>query len=385
MWLWIAVDCRDGGGGHGEQPIDSIGLHNQERNAMAERLVEPDPAAAPAMTNTLGREASWLGALVIGFCVMVLASATVLQQAKKLGTPYIESTQLQRHHAVTNNTAPTPWQYRVFSEWIVSGTFQVLSSAGVTRHEVVGYIGLRLAQNLAIFGVAALFYRRLGLSHREVALALALLAWSMSHSLDNSDLAVNTYFDVLFYLIAGWLVVVEQYWWILPLTAVAALNRETSALIPLLVISPLVLNPTSISRRDLGKVAISALGCVIFTAIFFGLRWYYGYREAWPWIDIGWPTLRRNLGDLPTLILLVLTFNVLPIITVWQLHRLPPVLRSFFWTVVPIWIAIHLVASLANETRLFLVPLALVLIPAAVHGGELVREKRSQQWVSQPI
>jgi hypothetical protein len=54
------------------------------------------------------------------------------------------------------------------------------------------------------------------------------------HSHHGSDFQFNTFFDIMFYLLAGLVVFAGRYKWIVPITILGALNRETSALIPVL-------------------------------------------------------------------------------------------------------------------------------------------------------
>jgi hypothetical protein len=68
--------------------------------------------------------------------------------------------------------------------------------------------------------------------------------------------------------------------------------------------------------------------------------------------------------------LLVLTVSILPLLALWKFGRLPDTLKGFFWIVVPVWMIVHLTSALANETRLFLVPVALIVIPAALYRRE---------------
>jgi hypothetical protein len=73
-----------------------------------------------------------------------------------------------------------------------------------------------------------------------------------------------------------------------------------------------------------------------------------------------------NLSDTRTVALLAATMNVLPLITLWRLRRLPAILRGFFWILVPVWFAVHAYIARLKETRYFLVPLAVVFIPAVL-------------------
>jgi len=44
----------------------------------------------------------------------------------------------------------------------------------------------------------------------------------------------------------------------------------------------------------------------------------------------------------------------------------PPLLRHYFLAMIPLWLIIHAFLSVVGETRLFLVPQTIVLIPCAL-------------------
>jgi hypothetical protein len=53
---------------------------------------------------------------------------------------------------------------------------------------------------------------------------------------------------------------------------------------------------------------------------------------------------------------------------VFSYQTWPRALKIFFWVVVPAWFGVHFFTALVAETRLLLVPLALVFIPGALFG-----------------
>jgi hypothetical protein len=69
--------------------------------------------------------------------------------------------------------------------------------------------------------------------------------------------------------------------------------------------------------------------------------------------------------------LVALTLSILPLLTLWDFRGLPPFLRGLFWLMVPAWCVAHLALALVGETRLFLVPVAAVLIPGALYHRRL--------------
>ena len=59
------------------------------------------------------------------------------------------------------------------------------------------------------------------------------------------------------------------------------------------------------------------------------------------------------------------TTGFIPIIALARYKAWPPVLRRFFWLLIPAWVVIHLFLATIAEARLFLVPYSLVILPAA--------------------
>jgi hypothetical protein len=62
------------------------------------------------------------------------------------------------------------------------------------------------------------------------------------------------------------------------------------------------------------------------------------------------------------------TMNVVPLLAVAAYRRWPAELRAFAIAIVPAWFAIHLFTSVLAESRLVLVPFAVVFVPGALVG-----------------
>lgn len=58
--------------------------------------------------------------------------------------------------------------------------------------------------------------------------------------------------------------------------------------------------------------------------------------------------------------------GIVPPVALYGWRSWPPVLQMFFWAVVPIWFTVHLAAAILAESRLLLVPQALVFLPGAL-------------------
>lgn len=308
--------------------------------------------------------------LVLG--AAALAAVTVYASVQQVGgMAYLESEQILRHESVVTGAGPwslDPWAYRLLSELGVEALIETFRSLGRARPDTDGFIAFRFVQNVAIFVLAYAFFRRLGIRRAVAALGLGLLAWAMTQSSFGSDLKFDTYGDVIFFLVAALLVLggPRAWIWIVPLTALAAANRETSAAIPLLLAG---LGVRAGIRTPEGRWALQVAGAALaaFAVVYLGIRGIVGPRPQFvsfgmtPGPDIIGYNLRVR-----SLYMLFATLNVLPILCWWGWRRWPGELRAMALALVPLWAAIHLVAGLVEETRLFLVPAALVFVPGVL-------------------
>ncbi|MBW2202094.1 MAG: hypothetical protein JRF71_14910, partial [Deltaproteobacteria bacterium] len=60
------------------------------------------------------------------------------------------------------------------------------------------------------------------------------------------------------------------------------------------------------------------------------------------------------------------TLGIIPLLAVIGYQKWTKQLKIFFWVIVPVWFIIHLFGSVIAESRLFLVPYAMVFIPGAL-------------------
>lgn len=271
---------------------------------------------------------------------------------------------MERHHNLINGKSEfyNPWQYRIFSAFSVELFSKSLRNFQIDP--IISHLIFRIILAMSIF---IAFWKYLGaLSINNDMLrytGVIILSYSMSNSTFQSDLSFNTYFDVLFYLIAGYLVLKNRILWIVPLTFLAVLNRETSGFICLIpVIWKSNFKPFWIDRSSL---TVSLISLFVFIVVFTSIRYYYGYQEAVGIHGMRNPTeyLFFNFGFKRIYPLLIGTFSIIPIIFLMNFRTLPLFIEKMFWLIVPFWIIIHLTMSTAMETRLFLVPITFVFIP----------------------
>jgi hypothetical protein len=268
-----------------------------------------------------------------------------------------------------DGVAGNPWQYRILADWMISILISVVYRLRLDDPEVISFIVFRFMQCVLILGAAGLYYRKLGLPLFTNLLGLSILAWSMSFSLYNSDLSFNNFFDVAFYLVAAIVILSEKFIWVIPLMVLAALNRETSALIPVMGLAYAYFTPGV--NKGIKSIALTTLGSlIVFAVIFIGLRYYYGEQTFltadgyYPGFGLFFLNLRRVI----TWEQLLVTLGILPVMAMFAYGTWPKPLKIFFWAVVPVWMIVHFFSSLVAETRLLLVPQALVFIPGVLFG-----------------
>ena len=324
------------------------------------------------------RSFKWLGRamdsrFLILFLVLVLAVVTVKLQVDSLhgGMNYLYNVQLQRHNDILTGNAPNPWQYRVLSEIVAEGFIDGFRFLGAADPIGFGFIAFRLLQNIAVFWLAFALYRRISISRFLPWIGIFLLALTILNGFYDNDLSFNTYFDVIFYLTAVLLILERRYFFVALLMIPAALNRETSGVIPFLMLCALLDN-----LRLLQKKYIPFYGSIaIFAFIVIGLRFLYPDRPLYvpykqtPGVQLllynltrsfTWEQLFHTLGFAP---LLGLTFFF-----VW-----PSLWQRFFLVLVPLWFGIHSFLSVMGETRLFFVPQAIIFIPTVLFMIEYLR------------
>jgi hypothetical protein len=315
-----------------------------------------------------------LSVVFVLVCALLFSLLTVYLQVMSLEKPFVfyleQGLQMQRHTAVLQGTAVNPWQYRILADYLVEGAIWLFQNLDIPRPIASAFIAFRFVQNLLIFLLAYLYYRKLELSPAHALLGLSLLAWGMTYAYYDSDLQFNTYFDIIFYLLAGLLILANKPLWIIPLMFLAACNRETSGLIPFMLLA-LVL-PAGAENRDEGArrktLIVAGIGLAIFALIFFILRVIFPDRPvSMPYGHaMGPDLLQYNLFRGITWAQLFATLSIVPALALLAYKKWQPALRIFFWVVVPLWFLIHPFTSVMAETRVFLVPQALVFIPGAL-------------------
>jgi hypothetical protein len=132
-------------------------------------------------------------AIIIAFSIVALVSQLRSLSVTHFGyfqfysaINYIEYKQLSRHLKVLTGEAINPWQYRILAPHTIDKLVDVLYAAGVKSAYLWSNLILRALQNLAIFGLLWVYYRRLGVI-LQIAIKLHFLnVWKLSVSKESS-------------------------------------------------------------------------------------------------------------------------------------------------------------------------------------------------------
>lgn len=337
----------------------------------------------------------------------------------------IEQYERHRAHMEGHSMFFNPWQYRVLCPMLIEGIYQVFDHTvyrvvpvhgvnlglpgdtsgknDVTQKMVVMlknpefikysivFVGFRFLLNILVLWLAFQYLSLFVRNRLMVWMSIMLLVLFMGNSVVDSDLTFNTYMDIAVYLMAG-LVIMKgyNYWWILPITIVGVLNRETSILIPALFFCA----KTDWSKWPrIGKILfydsrafiVTAVSYTAFVIIFVYIRMYYGYEPQSTWrMAAGWPMLKLNLFSAVSVKTYMEMFGVLGFLPIWCIlffKSMNKRLKIFFLVLVPIWFGVHIASAIGYQTRLFLVPVVMVFLPAVFEHIEQSYVAASQRKV----
>jgi hypothetical protein len=322
-------------------------------------------------------------------------------------------TTYERHIALIEGRAEyyNPWQYRMLCPLLIEGLmwvynhsidviypieekinlnftqtsvptpeteqfFTLLKTKGALKYMIV-FIAFRFLLNFLVFALAFYVWHYFVKNKYLLLMGLVLLSLGMGNAVIASDLTFNTYLDNVFYLLAAIIILYKKNpLWLIPVTVLAAFNRETALLIPVLYfLSHIQLKEVSVKEfmRPLKlfpekKVwLLSATLMVLFAAIFIGLRMYYGFVPAKVWkVPAGPEMVKLNLFSTvaaKSYFEMLGIFSIIPLIILYRFKQFPQLLQIWFLGIVPVWFAVHIYSVVIYQTRLFLVPVILILLP----------------------
>ena len=319
----------------------------------------------------------------------------------------------ERHRAVIEKRSEyyNPWQYRILCPysvdallWIYNHTidrvfpieekihFSIESSTGnvaetseflklikvpgVMKYLLIFFL-FRFFEHMLIFILAWRLWSSFIKSKWLIFFGINFLAVAFGNAVAAADLSFNTYMDIIFYLVTALVIVEKKNASVLvPITILAAFNRETGILIPALYFisqtdfTQFIFRKFNISSVKLPIVktwVFTMLLYLLFFSIFIALRMYFGYRPQQVWkVPAGWPMLKLNLFSavgVKAYMELIGTFGVIPLIIVYKFQKFPYLLKKWFIFLVPLWMVAHYMSVVAYQTRLFLVLFVVIIMP----------------------
>lgn len=326
--------------------------------------------------------------LMVAFSVMVLAIYPVYTNYKY----GLAKTQVDRHLAIMEKRSHffNPWQYRILAPLVSEAGCQLARpvldrlplgrlagkyGAEAAKYHVI-FVLHRLALDLAIIFLVFAFYQRLGISKAFALVGVVFASFSMSNAIFESDLSFNTYYDVVFYLLAGVLLLGRSSsFWFVPLVLLACLNRETSLFIPFMLLWRMVdwqghqLAARPMLWRHGAAVGLSLLA---YGVIYWSVRQYFGFRPPLEKVspEPGWDMLLHNLFAPVPINEVWGIFLFLPLLCLCFFWRASLLLRFLFCLIVPLWFLIHYPLVHAQEARVFLVPTLLIFLPMSLQVAQ---------------
>ncbi|WAC14550.1 hypothetical protein [Dyadobacter pollutisoli] len=320
---------------------------------------------------------------------------------------------------------PNPWKYRIFSTWMVEQSYQVYlrtvdkvipidgimkvldvnsskhfavtadlkrfsengqaittpeyfvqkESAGRSSWEVtkefhryfVVFILVRSLIGLLILAAAFCFFRIFISNQWMVLLGLVFLDNGMNNAFRDTAFGFDTYVDLLLFLTAI-VIIIKRYApaFLIPIVAIGMLNRETAILIPMLY---LIINFVRNGNRPNIPMTLWAGGLgVLAVGIFFGLREYFGYE---PYIvPSGWFRVVENFTNYSVISGEFAIMLIFPFLSIMFLKRTDIILRTIWLALIPIWFAVHYWSFAVLESRYFLVPFSLAMLPVVLYEIE---------------
>jgi Dolichyl-phosphate-mannose-protein mannosyltransferase len=324
------------------------------------------------------RPARWLSVLP---CLGLMAATTTLFQLTlpRLRKDWIVNA-ISDHNLVMAGTAGSPWQYRVLSDYLIEAVFKVVAAAQNRTpylYGLTGFLLFRGAQELCIFGLGFVYFRKLGLGVMRSVVGLAVVCTAMVVGQIQTNWQLDAYTELILYLLAAIFVLSRRWALVVPVAVLAALNRETGVFIPLMPLALMnVRAPRSLQNLVIYRtVSISlVLFVLIRVVLFFALPSQDTSTRLIP------EDLVSSIKMEGPFVYVAIALGTLPFVGALGLPTGSPFLRYLFWLIIPVWMVTHAWGNMVMAPIPFLVPLALVIVPSALFGAAALLQKT--EWGS---
>lgn len=250
------------------------------------------------------------------------------------------------HQEMISGVAPAPNQYRLLTPWLANLVWPLAPNGDL----YFAYFLLRaLFTGLALWGFDR--YLRVWFSAGAAAggaLCLAaIIPFTYFPVVQESDPL-----NLLVFVAVFWALARHRDLWLIPLMVIGTLNRETTAMLPLVYL--LARWGEEPSRRVMGRTVLFALCWVV---AYGGMRLGYGHRPYYTEVVM----LEANLASLLPTAFALLSLGAMWFLPWFGRRQAPGLLRRPLWLVPP-FVALQYVVAVVQEVRLFL-PLTPIMIP----------------------
>ncbi len=300
---------------------------------------------------------------------------------RNYGRNYVINEDYNRHISRVLGTAGAPSRYRILTTCLQEAFLRVSPIQSGNSYEINSFI-FRLLQNAALLLVAWAYFRSLDIGVASSILGLGLLVYGMNAAFWQSDLSCYTYTQLILLLLAGLLINCKRPAMeilILPLTILGTLNREETVFFPIMLLVARA-SPTWPWVPQKRTLAIGVLSLVLFVAVYAAVHHFISpapYSRGRYGVPPGLENLYFNILNRRTWLGLAQMYSLLPLaLLLWRYW--PAVLHRYLFAVGIPWLGAQFVFGAADETRLFLGPLALIFIPAAlaaINGTRKAQQK----------
>lgn len=266
---------------------------------------------------------------------------------------------------VLTNTGGDLNQYRPLSAYLSLALQQLFNLGGPP------FQAIRFVQCLLLYGLAYVYYGQLRIESRFRLVGIGLLTGLISLQLGTlgpNGFSLDRFFDAIFYLLAGSLVLQDRERWIPILIAVAIANRETAVFMPTLILARYPLTSLLTSRQGKRALSIAAIAWAVAALVYIAIHVYYGPHPRTEDSYWGPRMFLRSLSMPGQTAFLLAAINLLPVLTLLVLKDADAFLQRLFWMVVPLWFAVHIWAARLGEGLMYLAPLALIGVPLVLQG-----------------
>ncbi len=333
--------------------------------------------------------------LAFFFFFAALSYISTMYRVAAIGRPqylYVatEKTHLDVHYKIMDNAADAPYQYRILSELILELFLRGGEWAGIGS--LTSMIVFKMSLHFIIFSLAYLFFRQLQLGAGFSLFGVAFIFYAILASYYNEDLNFYQYLDFIFFLAAFILILKKLDFWLVPLTFLAVLNKETAAAIPFVyLLNRLELpgklpwkNPKELLASIFEKTASSRKTLLYFAAMFAaalgvyaGLRLYFGTEREYvttAMLGPGWKLIVGNLFHKSFYINWLVFFNFL-LFTPWpQWSQKPAFIKRTAAVLFPLLILGNLIFGTMAEVRVFFCLLPLLLVAGLINFERWTQE-----------